>query len=354
MPTSVLITGHDPITADVGKSAIAALKAYAEAHALKIEANCVPKADPGQVAAADTVVLVPGSLEPGQQFDRDVIAALKGILVVAGDTYRAWTRVPRELRNQVDRLTVCFDDEVEQARAEGYHCPISVVVPPHWQAICDKITNAPVVGPDEEITVKTTGGEARYRRGNIKVIYLGGIKDPPEMTALIQPIAASLPPGAALDFGAHPTEWEWRNDVPEEELARLGEQRNAALAGVALQVDPSIFGKGSAAQIPNAELCIFAGGGPTDMVALAYLRRGQIYCCSQALIDRNKRMGMPDGRWFVEARGAAVFATPETLGEEVSYLLANPNALREKQEETFPLPDWDKSSLDLAKAILGN
>jgi len=342
MAKSVLVTGFDAIAKSLGPMMVAGLGAYAKAHALDIKADFIEGAGAEQSLGYDTVVLIPASRQ--REGDNAILdaAAVHGDqrLVIVSDTWQAWRRIAPEYRGEVSALTVCFAEEAEAARKEGYAFGVHVVTPPHWGKMYDGIMNAHVAVQSDEMLPLVGGGTRR--RSGMKLIYFGGAKNPPLMNKVLAAIAAGMPADGVLCFRPHPAE-----GANEAVLA----ERAAFLASVRMLDHKKAKLDDSNTMVANADVSIFVGG-PTDSIGGAYARRPMLYFDDPDVTAHNLAQDLPEGRWFVPELGGAHYATEKNIGERLAWLIAKPAALVASQEAFFPLPaTWD-TGLALAEVIL--
>lgn len=339
--TRVLFTGLDLVTKMLGTSLVAGLESRNGVEALSIHAVGADQARAlSMIGEVDILALNPASLD--RTFDAsafDAASSASKRIVIVSDTWQKWRQVAPELRAKVDALTVCFPEEVEEARAGGYVCPIIAIIPPHWGAMYHDIVNARIVGPDDELPL--VGGSTR-RRGDMKLVYFGGAKNPPLMNEVLRATAAAMPANGVLCFRPHPAE-----GADEATLA----ERASFLASVPM-LDHKAAGLDSPnVMVANADVSVFVGG-PTDSIGGAYARRPMLYFDDPDVVAHNLSQNLPDGRWFVPERHGAAYASANNMHERIDWLLAHPEALRGEQERNFPLPaTWDTAPA-LAAVIL--
>lgn len=339
--TKVLVTGYDQVIRALGPLLVAGLE-----RRKGVEAHWVHAAGDEQQAALnmvkeiDILVLSPASRQ--RDFDNEILAAASAAgrkIFILSDTWLAWRRVAKEHLPHIAGTNVCFKGEVEAAYSYGYR-DVRPIIPPHWGAMYDGILKAVVVGPDVELPL--ADGSHRCR-GEMKLVYFGGAKNPPLMNKILRSIATSMPGDGVLCFRPHPAE-----GADEATLA----ERSAFLRGVRMLDHKAAGLDSSNAMVANADVSIFVGG-PTDSIGGAYALRPMIYFSDENVVEHNLRQDLPHGKWFVLERGGALGASAETLADQMRLLLEHPDLLRRSQDGAFPLPaTWDTGPA-LAAAILG-
>lgn len=237
--------------------------------------------------------------------------------VVVADVHDSWARPAAAGRVGQAVLLVASPVEIDEAKAFGYGRVEYLGGPPVWQ---------------EYQSIKPA--KIQRRDPMSKLVLIGGIKDAAITDRMLEVVTqgcrAFYLEGWEFIFKPH----------PNEDKATADPERRARILGGLIFIETPAR---TTNLIPSVDLTVLTGGA-TDTIAAAYLRAPIIFYEDEDVRTQNAQQ-FSKPTWFPAEAGTCLKADESNIVQTIATLLfkEGAEALRQRQEEVYPLPPKDEA-----------